>query len=237
MMEAAPEVEEPFTPQSLASGELDSQDILLDAVAEEEPRPLLSRNGARSELVTPIMEVPTGPLLADDASKTLPGVPLGGAGHASMEEVWNSLPTDERLQPSYSRTQLMMIDTAIAGAFPEPEREREQGIAATDDWGELIGHPEVQAPPALAAIGGGSSRADFDHFVRRLGQGVRLMHTPKFNLHLPTDPTEVMLMGWLESTDTLDGLRRMAGGRIPEEKLTRLVYGLYDRALLELGPP
>ena len=77
--------------------------------------------------------------------------------------------------------------------------------------------------------------SDFSEFERLLSSGSRLVRTEKFNRHTPTERSEVLVSDWLESADNLDALVRVAEGRLSGDRIARVVFEFYNRALVDLG--
>jgi hypothetical protein len=73
-------------------------------------------------------------------------------------------------------------------------------------------------------------------FTRRLQDGGRLVRTSKFNLHMPTDPSEINVMGWLEDTDRWDALCAKAQGRMGPERIAKVIFAFYNRLLVDIAP-
>ncbi len=117
------------------------------------------------------------------------------------------------------------VSPARNGSTPKPPRV--SPFANMDDLPIPAG-----ASPAAAAT---SARkiAEFDEFKRRLTGGDRIDRTEKFSLFTATEPAEVLVTSWLERADTMDELCKLADGRLGPNRIARVVFDLYNRALID----
>ena len=81
------------------------------------------------------------------------------------------------------------------------------------------------------------SRVDYSEFEKKFRAGTALKRLPKFNWHMPTDPAELQVMGWLEDANSLEAIRSLSRGRLPEERITKVVFEFYCRALIDFARP
>jgi hypothetical protein len=99
--------------------------------------------------------------------------------------------------------------------------------------------PEPLAPPkgisAVRDTSASGKQLGLSEFLGRLNGGAAFKRLPKFNWHMPTDPAELQVMGWLEDSDTLERLRSLAKGRLGDERLTQVVFDFYQRSLIDLA--
>lgn len=93
---------------------------------------------------------------------------------------------------------------------------------------EFGGTPEGEAVTQQA-------RFEFSEFLRHLQSGAGFTRLPKFNWHMPTDPAELQVMGWLEDSSTYEHLKTLAQGRLGEDRLSQVVFDFYRRSLIDLS--
>ncbi|MGQ0508876.1 MAG: PilZ domain-containing protein [Myxococcaceae bacterium] len=100
---------------------------------------------------------------------------------------------------------------------------------AFDNMEDLPLPAGVRGKPAPS----GAKIAEFDEFKRRLTAGDKLLRTDRFSLFTATEPAEVLVTTWLERADTMDQLCNLADGRLGPNRIARVVFDLYSRALVD----
>jgi hypothetical protein len=112
----------------------------------------------------------------------------------------------------------------------EPSRPTEKGAG-----GAPPPRRKTTVSPTPQVDGARMERLDPAEFVALLESGQPLDRSPRFNQFDPTSSEENLVANWLESADDLDGLRRLASGRFPDQKLLAILQLFYRRGLVDFA--
>jgi hypothetical protein len=151
---------------------------------------------------------------------------------ANLVEPADAKPTLEPVLPLVTRKS---GGTPVSPVKEEPVAASAAPVDSSDNGPEFV-HVEVTQDPGFASPGSSEgSRLELPAFLGRLKGGAWLKRLPKFNWHMPTDPAELQVMGWLEDSDNYDRLWSLAKGRLNEERLAQVVFDFYRRSLIDLS--